>query len=109
MKIVSYKDFETSNNPHGVDARIIFNTDAVQVVHIALGKGEGLKLHTTPIDVFFYILEGEGSIEIGDEIRKVSKDMLIDSPKNIPHRPFNQDSDIFRLLVIKLKKQTVRS
>ncbi len=104
MKITSYKDFETSKNPHGVDARIIFNSDAVQVVHISLGKGEGLKIHTTPIDVFFYILEGEGFIEIGDEIQKVGPDMLIDSPKNIPHRPFNEDSDIFRLLVVKLKK-----
>ncbi|MFA5768986.1 MAG: cupin domain-containing protein [Bacteroidales bacterium] len=104
MKITSYKDFETSQNPHGVDARVIFNTDAVQVVHITLGKGEGLKLHTTPIDVFFYILEGEGYIEIGDETQKVGKDMLIDSPKDIPHRPFNKDSDIFRFLVVKLKK-----
>jgi mannose-6-phosphate isomerase-like protein (cupin superfamily) len=104
MKITSYKDFETSQNPHGVDARVIFNTEAVQVVHITLGKGEGLKLHTTPIDVFFYILEGEGYIEIGDETQKVVKDMLIDSPKDIPHRPFNKDSDIFRFLVVKLKK-----
>ncbi|HHV04034.1 MAG: cupin domain-containing protein [Bacteroidales bacterium] len=104
MKIISYTDIETSNNPHGVDARVIFNTDMVQVVHISLRKGEGLKLHTTPIDVFFYILEGEGYIEIGDETRKVMKDMLIDSPKDIPHRPYNQDSDVFRLLVIKLKK-----
>jgi mannose-6-phosphate isomerase-like protein (cupin superfamily) len=85
MKITSYKDFGTSQNPHGVDARVIFNTDAVQVVHIALEKGEGY-------------------LDIGDETQKVVKDMLIDSPKDIPHRPFNKDSDVFRFLVVKLKK-----
>jgi mannose-6-phosphate isomerase-like protein (cupin superfamily) len=29
------------------------------------------------VDVFFYVLEGKGVVEIGDETQEVSRDMLI--------------------------------
>lgn len=106
MKIINVAKIQTNQNPHGVDARKIFETEHVQVVHILLKPGEHLKKHSTAVDVFFYILEGEGIVEIGDEKQKVSKDMLIDSPKDIPHCLFNESTDIFRVLVVKTPKPT---
>ena len=106
MKTISYKEIETSKNPHGVDAKKIHESENVQVVHILLNPGESLKKHTTPVDVFFYILEGEGIVEIGDEKQNVRKDMLIDSPKNIPHCLYNEGSEIFRVLVVKTPNPT---
>ena len=61
-----------------------------------------MKKHTTPVDVFFYILEGKGEVEIGDEIKEVEKDTLIESPKDIPHLLRNTGTNIFRFLVVKL-------
>jgi len=57
--------------------------------------------HATPVDVFFYILEGNGIVEIGDEKQHVTKDMLVDSPKNIPHCLYNDGDEDFRILVVK--------
>jgi mannose-6-phosphate isomerase-like protein (cupin superfamily) len=51
--------------------------------------------------VFFYILEGNGIVEIGDEKQHVTKDMLVDSPKNIPHCLYNDGDEDFRILVVK--------
>ena len=48
--------------------------------------GESLKLHITPVDVFFYVLEGAGVVDVGDERATVSRDRLIISPARIPHR-----------------------
>ncbi|MDD1763212.1 MAG: hypothetical protein LUQ70_00660 [Methanobacteriaceae archaeon] len=31
----------------------------------------------TPVDVFFYVLEGNGILEIGDEKKEVSQDTLM--------------------------------
>jgi mannose-6-phosphate isomerase-like protein (cupin superfamily) len=67
-----------------------------------LKPGQSLKKHTTPVDVFFYILEGKGAVEIGDEIKEVEKDTLIESPKDIPHLLRNTGTNIFRFLVVKL-------
>lgn len=106
MKTISYRDFETSKNPHGVEAKKLHDTESVQVVHILLKSGESLKNHITPVDVFFYVLEGEGFVAIGDEKQKVCKDMLIDSPKNIPHCLYNEGNEDFRVLVVKTPKPT---
>ena len=106
MKTLNYKEIETTKNPHGVEARKIHDNENVQVVHMLLKPGESLKKHFTPVDVFFYVLEGSGIVEIGDEKQEVGKDMLVDSPKNIPHCLYNEGSEIFRVLVVKTPKPT---
>lgn len=101
MKIVNYKEMDSIKNPHGVEVKKLHENDNVQVMHMLLNANECLKKHTTPVDVFFYVLEGEGIVEIGDEKIKVGKDMLIDSPKNIPHCLYNEGENDFRVLVVK--------
>jgi len=104
MKTTNYKEAATTKNSHGVDARKIHDNENVQVVHICLKAGESLKKHATAVDVFFYVLEGEGIVEIGDEKRNVTKDMLIENPKNIPHCLYNESNADFRVLVFKTPK-----
>ncbi len=104
MKIVSPTEINSTQNPHGVEAKRIHENENVQVVHMLLMPGESLKKHTTAVDVFFYVLEGEGIVEIGDEKQKVTKDMLIDSPKDIPHCLYNEGKSNFRVLVVKTPK-----
>jgi quercetin dioxygenase-like cupin family protein len=106
MKITSYKTAELKKNPHGVTINKLHDNEHAQVMHIELKPGESLKTHTTPVDVFFYVLEGEGIVEIGDEQETVTKDMLIDSPAGIPHRIMNESDSTFRVLVTKTPKPT---
>lgn len=73
---------------------------------VTLQPGQALKLHITPVDVFFYTLEGRGIVEIGGERQEVSADMLIDSPANIPHRLMNEGDRTFRCLVAKTPRPT---
>lgn len=106
MKTINYKEIETTKNPHSVDAKKLHDNDYVQVVHMLLKPGESLKKHVTPVDVFFYVLEGEGIVEIGDEKLKIGKDTLVDSPKDIPHCLYNEGDKDFRVLVVKTPKPT---
>lgn len=101
MKVVEVKDVQSKPNPHGVDARGISDTESAQVVHITLRPGESLKKHITPVDVVFYVLEGNGIVEIGDERKEVGPDTLIESPAKIPHRWMNESSGLVRILVVK--------
>lgn len=70
------------------------------------GPVKHLKKHITPVDVFFYVLEGSGVIEIGSEKQTVGKDMLVESPARIPHRWSNESASVFRVLVVKVPKPT---
>lgn len=105
MKITNVVDTNSFQNIHAVEAKKIYDSDYAQVIHMSLKPGQSLKKHTTPVDVLFYILEGKGVVEIGDEQQKVEKDMLIDSPKGIPHLLHNTGDGVFRFLVVKLPEQ----
>ena len=104
MKIIELDKAPEKENPHKVLAKGLFDTEQVQVVHLELKPGEALKLHKTPMNVFFYVLEGTGVVVIGDEEETVSKDTLIESPKAIPHLLRNESDSLFRFLVVKLKE-----
>jgi mannose-6-phosphate isomerase-like protein (cupin superfamily) len=104
MKIFKVAETKTFQNAHAVDARKLYEAHGAEVIHMSLKAGEALKKHTTPVDVFFYILEGRGIVEIADEIQEVGKDEIVDSPKGIPHLLRNVGEDIFRFLVVKLPK-----
>jgi quercetin dioxygenase-like cupin family protein len=104
MKVVEVKDVQSKPNPHGVDARNLSDKDSAQVAHITLQPGESLKKHITPVDVVFYVLEGQGIVEIGKERKEVGADTLIESPAKIPHRWINESKGLVRILVIKTPK-----
>ncbi len=105
MKIIDALQAPEAPNPHNVSARVVHKTEHVQVSLITLQPGEALRRHVTPVDAFFYILRGEGVVEIGDEQQMVSSDMLIHSPADIPHRLLNEGDKVFQFLVIKTPSQ----
>ncbi|MFP4051664.1 MAG: cupin domain-containing protein [Thermoplasmata archaeon] len=82
MDIIDTKEYEAKEDfePH----RLI-QEDEVQVVLLAFQPGQGLPVHTTPVDVFFYVIEGEPTIKVGDEEKAISAGNIVLSPKDIPH------------------------
>ena len=104
MKIIKYTEAESRENPHGVDARKLYDSNHAIVTHILLQPGEQLKRHITPVDAIFYVLEGTGIVEIGDEQLEVTQDTLIDSPAKIPHCWYNKSNKVLRVLVTKVPK-----
>jgi mannose-6-phosphate isomerase-like protein (cupin superfamily) len=101
MKTTCYIDVPEKENGHGVSVRKLHENDHVQVAHIKLKPGEKVNPHTTPVDVFFYILEGTCTVEIGTERQQVSKDTLIESPARIPHAIYNESGQVARIMVVK--------
>lgn len=104
MKITKIDDINPFKNPHGVEAKKIYDSTNCLTVYMSLKPNQGLKLHTTPVDVFFYILEGKGNVIIGEEKQEVTRNMLIESPKDIPHLLENTGVGFFKFPVVKLPK-----
>ena len=105
MKITAVEKAETVVQQNGVKAQRLYAHAEALVNHLTFQPGARLNTHTTPVDVFFYILEGKAWVEIGDERVAVEADSIVESPKDIPHALENHsDTDILRVLVVKTPK-----
>jgi len=109
MKIVKVIDTQIKETSHKVAVRNIYDHDNAQVMHITLMPGESLKPHITPVDVFFYILEGTPSVLIGEEKLQIEKDSLVESPKNLIHSLYNETDSIAKILVVKSPKPSSKT
>ena len=109
MKISKVAETPIRETPHKVDARMLYDKDSAQAVHIQLNPGESLKPHITPVDVFFFVIEGSPDVLVGEEKRKVEVNSLVESPKDIVHCIYNNSDEIVRVLVVKAPKPAAKT
>ena len=101
MEIITIKEVPVRENKRGVSARFLIDRQAVVVSNVVLQDGEAVPTHITPVDVFFHVLEGRGTVEIGEESQVVSEGQIIVSPANIPHSLKANQGKAFSVLVVK--------
>ncbi len=109
MIIKKLSEADVMSNAHNVDARNLYDSSDAMVTIITLNSGQSLKRHITPVDVVFYVLDGKGVVEIGDEKAEVGRDMLIESPKDVVHCWYNDNDAPLRFMVIKAPKPTKKT
>ncbi|MFC1670080.1 cupin domain-containing protein [Spirochaetota bacterium] len=109
MNVKKLSEVKIMDNAHGVDARNIYTKEEAMISVITLDPGQSLKRHITSVDVAFYVLEGTGVVEVGDEKVEVSKDTLIESPKDIVHCWYNESQELLRFMVVKAPKPTKKT
>ena len=107
MKVEKVIDVPEIPNPHGVSVRSLHATEHIQVEHLLLQPGEVLKKHAASVDVYLYVLEGRGIVEVSEEQQEVARDTLVEIPAQLPHRLLNEGSAPFRVLNIKAPRPTV--
>jgi len=105
MEIVVAGQQPESPNPHGIVSRILHTTAHVQVSHLTFQPGQELRWHITPVDAFFYVLQGVAQVEIGDESEAVPANALVHSPAGIRHRILNNSDSVLYILVVKTPAQ----
>ncbi len=101
MKVTRYQNQEIKDTPHKIDVREIYSKESAQAMLMTLKSGESLKPHKTPVDVFFFIVEGYPTIHIGTESEICEVNTLIESPADIVHYISNESDSLARILVVK--------
>src|SRR5690554_1662237 len=98
MKIIDLKQIKADEQfkPHK-----IIQQEEVEVVILAFEPGQGLPVHKTPVDVFFYIVEGEAEILVGKETKTVKAGSIVLSPANIDHTVKNTSGEDNKVMVVK--------
>ena len=106
MNITTVLETPIKENVHQVDARMIYNKESAQAVHMQLNPGQSLKPHITPVDVFFFVIEGTPDVLVGEEKKRVETNSLVESPKDIVHCIYNNTDSVVRILVVKAPRPT---
>ncbi len=88
---------------------MLYDKDSAQAIHIRLNPGESLKPHITPVDVFFFVIEGTPDVLVGEEKTKVEVNSLVESPKDIVHCIYNNSDKVVRVLVVKAPKPAAKT
>ncbi|HCE57753.1 MAG TPA: cupin domain-containing protein [Prolixibacteraceae bacterium] len=109
MNINKLSEKLVEETPHKVNIRKLYDKESAQAMHIILLPGEALKPHITPVDVFFYVLEGTPEILVGEEKVQINADVLVESPKDIVHCIYNHSTQVARILVVKAPRPTMQA
>ena len=109
MIITKVKETAVLETPHKTDVRRLYDKENAQVAHLKLEPGQSLKPHITPVDVFFYVLEGTPDVLVGEETVTVEADSLVESPKGIIHCISNNSDKDIRVLVVKSPRPTSKT
>ena len=102
MEKIDLKGIETDEEKFSPERLI--QKEEVEVVLLPFAPRQGLKEHTTPVDVFFYVVEGTAEIQVGDEIQEVEEGNVVLSPKDIPHNVRNTSEGDAKIMVVKTPK-----
>jgi quercetin dioxygenase-like cupin family protein len=103
MKVTALKDAERV--PIQIDARKMCVRQDVELIHLRLASGEILERHSNPFDVVFYLLEGEGELEVEGEKRQLTKDVAIEVPAGAMRGWKSSGEGDLRVLVLKILKR----
>lgn len=74
------QNVNTEINMRGVQAKTIVNHKHATIKNLLLKAGESIPTHFMPVDVTFFVLEGSGTITIGEETFTVKKHDIVLCP-----------------------------
>ncbi|MDK2855789.1 MAG: uncharacterized protein PWQ86_1002 [Bacillota bacterium] len=101
IRVIRLEDLPITTSPRGPKIRRVLEEPSVAVTNVLLEPDQELPAHETPVDVFFYVQAGRGTVSIGGASAAVEAGDLIFSPKNIPHGLKAASGSAFSVLVVK--------
>ncbi len=101
MEIIKLNEVKGNINPKGIEAKIVLKHEDATITKISLKPGDVLGKHKVPVNVFFYVINGKGTIGIGDEEALVSEDEIIVCPQNTMMTLRADQGEIFEVINVK--------
>ena len=86
------------------DGRLLFESTNLDIVHLTLKTGDAIAPHSNPVDVVFFVVEGEGILTIEEETFQYKKGDCIPMKTGINRGWSNPNQADLKLLVIKMKR-----
>lgn len=101
MEIIKLSELEGKKNKRGVIAKAVLKHENAQVMNLILSEGDIVPGHQVPVDVFFYIKEGSGTLRIGEESSIVEAGTVVTCPPNTEMELKADQGEKFEVLNVK--------
>ncbi|MBS3811302.1 MAG: cupin domain-containing protein [Halanaerobiales bacterium] len=101
MSIIRLENIETEKNKRGIKIKNIIKNDNVAVKNLILEQSDVIVAHQVSVDVLFHVIEGQGSIMIGEEVYGLKAKDFISCPPNTPMKVMADKGVKFSVLNIK--------
>lgn len=82
MEIIKMNEVKGMINKRGVEVKQLIKHKDTTVMNLVLKPGDVVPEHSVPVNVFFYIVEGKGTLKIADEEKIVEEKDIILCPPN---------------------------
>ena len=96
MKVIKVNELPFVKTGWGVKGKPVVDMPEIGIINLVMEPGEKVPPHKTPVNVLFQVVEGKGSITIGDETEIVEV-----SPLQISHALEANQNCVFSVYVIK--------
>ena len=86
-----------------LDARLLYSGEKADLVHLTLKKGESIAKHDNPIDVVFFVKEGNGKLTLNNDTIDITTNDCIPVKTGIQRAMENIAESELKVLVFKIK------
>ncbi len=95
------EDIEKSIISEGITVQSVFSDKQGGINLIVMQPGTILDKHIMFVDMYFYVLEGEGIFYLGDEEKLIKAESIVECPTDIPRTWKNTGDTPLRLMAIR--------
>ena len=101
MSVIKLNELKREKNMRGIMTRDVLKNENVQVKNLLLKEGDVVPEHKVPVDVFFHVMEGKGTIQIGDTEYELEEKDFITCPPNTKMKVMANKGESFNILNVK--------
>jgi quercetin dioxygenase-like cupin family protein len=101
IKFQKVEDITKSPVSEGVNVQALYSAEQGGINMITMEPGTILDKHIMFVDMWFFVLEGEGIFYLGDDKTVISAESIVECPKDIPRTWKNTGETILRLMAIR--------
>ena len=101
MEIIKMDEIEGKTNKRGVTAKQLLKNEDVQIMNLELNPGDEVPSHSVPVNVFFYIVSGKGTLQIGEEKKVVEENDIIPCPPETEMALYADQEEEFNVINVK--------
>ncbi len=80
MKVISMDAIEGKTNKRGIESKQLLKHDDAQIMNLILKPGDVVPPHSVPVNVFFYVVSGSGTLKIGEDQAVVEEKDIVPCP-----------------------------
>lgn len=74
------EEIEGEENKRGILTKKLISHDNAEVANLVLSPGDEVPEHSVPVDVFFYVVKGKGTLQIGENQEVVEANDIVPCP-----------------------------